>query len=89
MNNKNYELAKIEADRLDAEYSEAGKALNEIVNKHGGPRANGLTPDAVKAMPEWQDAKQRLNEAFQRLRNYNSYFVSTFKKEIKANRKFQ
>lgn len=52
-----------------------------------GKSAMGLTPDSVKAMPEWQEAKKAFDKAFTELRNYNGWFMKTFKKEIKEERK--
>ena len=47
----------------------------------------GMAPDFVKAMPEWQKAKKEYDKAFAELRNFNGWYVKTFKKEISAERK--
>lgn len=52
-----------------------------------GKSPNGLTPDNVKAMPEWQQAKADFDKAFAELRNFNGWFMKNFKKEIKEERK--
>ncbi|MNO09060.1 hypothetical protein D3C81_2320260 [compost metagenome] len=43
----------------------------------------GLTPDHVKAMPEWQAAKRAYDVSFAELRAFNGWFNKTFKAEIK------
>lgn len=48
-----------------------------------GKSAMGMTPDHVKAMPEWQEAKRTFDTSFSELRNFNGWFNKTFKKEIK------
>ncbi len=50
----------------EGEYHAASKAMQQFPR---GPM--GLTPDAVKATPEWRAAKQRLDRAFARLRAFN------------------
>jgi hypothetical protein len=47
---------------------------------------NGLTPDHIKFSPEYQAAKQASNAAFQRLRQFNGWFVKTFKAELRKER---
>ena len=46
----------------------------------------GLTPDAVKATPEWQLAKKAYNLAFEQSRAFNKFFTKAYKKEIAAER---
>ncbi len=51
---------------LEAEVAAASAALRDF------PRGSmGLTPDAVKASPEWRAAKTRYELAFARLRSWN------------------
>ena len=52
-----------------------------------GKSAMGLTPDHVKSMPEWQEAKMAFELAFQNLRNFNAKYNKAFKKEIQEERK--
>jgi hypothetical protein len=52
-----------------------------------GKSEMGMTPDHVKAMPEWQAAKKDFDQAFAQLRNFNGWYVKTFKKEIAQERK--
>ena len=54
-------------DELWDVYKRAGAALKAF------PKGRfGLTPDAVKASPEWQAAKRNLDQAFANLRAFNS-----------------
>lgn len=46
----------------------------------------GLTPDVVKESPEWKRAKADFENSFAKLREFNSWYVKTFKKEIAAAR---
>jgi hypothetical protein len=56
----------------------AGNKLEEAVSRFSkelkkfpkGP--TGMTPDDVKATPEWQEAKRNYNQAFEKLREFNS-----------------
>lgn len=57
-----------EADRVFAEYIRTGRALRLL----SGGASMGLTPDHVKATPEWQAAKQAYEAAFAKLRSYNT-----------------
>jgi len=76
-----YAKYKQQAAQLDISVSEASKALKQF------PRgAMGLTPDAVKATPEWKIAKQRYDLAFHCSRKFNSWFTKAYKKELAAER---
>ena len=48
--------------------------------------AMGLTPDAVKASPEWRAAKAASDAALARLRDFNRQYTKKFKLEIRAAR---
>ena len=63
----------------------ADKALKAF-DKYG-KNEMGMTPDHVKEMPEWQQAKKEFDKAFSELRNFNGWYLKTFKKEIAAERK--
>jgi hypothetical protein len=76
-----FEKAVAERDRLEQEVSAAGKVMGTF--PHG---ATGLTPDHVKATPEWRAAKARLTRAFAALQNFNIVFTSAFAKELRAQR---
>lgn len=76
-----YYLYKQAAALLDKEVSITSKALQKF------PRgAMGLTPDDVKATPEWKAAKKAFDDAFNKLRKFNAVFVKKYKKEIAADR---
>lgn len=49
--------------------------------------AMGLTPDSVKALPEWRDAKAAVDKAFADLRAFNASFVPRFARELAAERR--
>ncbi len=55
---------------LDSEVSECSKALAAY---RKGPM--GLTPDGVKASPEWKTAKAKYDDAFKRLRAFNAQYA--------------
>jgi len=74
-----YASAKAHQDKLTAACTEAGKALKAY------PRnAIGLTPDHVKASPEWRRARRAYDLAFAELRAFNAGFVKTYAKEYRA-----
>lgn len=59
---------RTEQDNLWNEYRRAGAALNAFPKGH-----LGLTPDSVKATPEWKAAKQDYERAFSALRAFNAH----------------
>lgn len=76
-----FEQAKAEAARLDAEAEAAGQELRAFPR---GP--TGLTPDAVRATPEYRAANARYQKAFARLRDFNAGYVKKFAKELREER---
>ncbi|MGE5732779.1 MAG: hypothetical protein ACM37U_12605 [Gemmatimonas sp.] len=76
-----FEQAKAEGAALESELSAAEQELKVFPR---GPM--GLTPDAVKALPEYRAAKARVDKAFARLRAFNGVFVKRFAKELRAER---
>lgn len=48
-----------------------------------------LTPDNVRATPEYQTAKKNFDSSFNQLRNINQHMSKHFKNEMKADRKFK
>jgi hypothetical protein len=80
-----YQQAKIERDRLEAAQRAAFQTLRAIPGYGSG--AMGMTPDAVKATPEWQAAANANGRAFRALQDFNRDFVKRFRKEIRASRK--
>jgi hypothetical protein len=77
----NFEQAKAKALALWEAHADAAAVL--AVFPKG---AMGLTPDAVKASPEWQAAYRIERAAFAELRTFNAMYVKRFKKEIYAAR---
>jgi hypothetical protein len=76
-----FEQARAEHDRLEQEVSTASASLQIF------PRgAMGLTPDHVRATPEWRAANGRFKKAFAALRAFNAVYVKMFKKELIAQR---
>ena len=68
-------------DRLDAAVEAASAALQPF------PRnAVGLTPDDVKASPEWKAAHAAYWAAHGRLRAFNGLYAPRFKAELRAAR---
>jgi len=58
-----------EAALLWRRYKDTGRALNAIPGLGSG--AMGLTPDSVKARPDYQKAKHESRMAFEALREFN------------------
>ena len=81
----NYEEAKAYKANLEVINNAASDALKAFDSY--GKSSFGLTPDHVKTMPEYHEAKKAFDISFQRLRNFNGQFVKVFKKEIAAERK--
>ena len=76
-----YDMAKAHGEKLNAEYKRTAGIMNAYPK---GPM--GLTPDHIKATPEWQANRQAAKAAFQALRNHNAQMSKYFKKEMKADR---
>ncbi|MEM9524066.1 MAG: hypothetical protein AAF982_08750 [Pseudomonadota bacterium] len=77
-----YEDFKKAQNRLLADMAAKAQVLRELRGGRIGPM--GLTPDHVKATPEWRQAKAAFHAAEAKLKKFNGAFVKTFKKEIKA-----
>ena len=80
-----FHIAKQSKAMLENALGVADKALKAF-DKYGKSEM-GMTPDFVRAMPEWQQSKKEFDKAFTELRNFNGWYVKTFKKEISAERK--
>lgn len=77
----NYLDAKTYKEALWTKNTKASEALNSF--DQYGKTSMGLTPDHVKAMPEYQAAKKAYDVSFAELRAFNGWFTKTFKVEIK------
>ena len=80
-----FHVAKQSKAMLENSLDIADKALKAF--DQYGKSEMGMTPDHVKAMPEFKQAKKEFDKAFAELRNFNGWYVKTFKKEIAAERK--
>lgn len=76
-----YNEAKAARDSAEERLSIASLALGSY------PKGvMGLTPDAVKATPEWQKDKAEYDVAFATLRAINGVIVKKFRKEYHSER---
>lgn len=67
------------SEALSAQCDNASDVLNTF------PRLeNGLTPDNVRALPEWKAAKLAYDVAFKKMQDINSYIGKHYKKERSA-----
>ncbi|MGV2885953.1 hypothetical protein [Paenibacillus taichungensis] len=80
-----YEEAKSHKQKLEEQNKVDSDKLK--VFDIQGKSANGLTPDHVRALPEWKSAKTAFDRSFAKLRDFNGWFVKKFKKEIAADRR--
>jgi hypothetical protein len=76
-----FKAARQKQDQLEAESKRTGKIMDSFPK---GPM--NLTPDHVRATPEWQAAKSAADRAFQAFRNFNGMMVKAFPNELKAER---
>lgn len=60
------------------------KAASEALGAMSGGGSMGLTPDAVKFSPAYQDARRTYERAADRLRNLNGWIMRTYRKEARA-----
>lgn len=79
-----FEIATAQRDTLETMLNEAIGALKALTDDLAGdtPRVMGLTPDHVKADPEWRAAKNKADALFQSLRTFNGFYVRQFKREL-------
>jgi len=70
---------KLELEELNKNYSDR---LN-FFEKY----SNGLTPDHVRILPEWQELRKASEKSFAELRSFNAWFIKTYKKEYTAERR--
>jgi hypothetical protein len=78
---RDYEQALAVQAQLESAVSRASAALAIF------PRLpNGLTPDHVKASPEYRAAKLQYDTAFGKLRTFNASFVKSFRAELRRDR---
>lgn len=80
-----YEEAKLHKENLETKNKMYSDKLKEF-DKYG-EGVMGMTPDHVRAMPEWKRAKAECEMSFAQLRHFNGWFVKTFKKEYAKDRR--
>ncbi|MNC28828.1 hypothetical protein D3C76_165270 [compost metagenome] len=76
---KTFEQAKEKQDQLNAACDTASNTLNKYPV---GPM--GLTPDNIKATPEYRRDKACFEIAFKALQDYNKWFCKRWKRELSA-----
>lgn len=81
----NYAQACAHRDALESACESAALAMRLLTPEHER-HANGLTPDHIKATPEWRAARARYDSAFAALRAFNQRFVKAFARELRAER---
>jgi hypothetical protein len=79
-----YEEAKAHAKKLE-EKNKVDVDKLKAFDKYKD--AMGVTPDHIRALPEWKIAKEAFARSFDELRNFNGWFVKTFKKEYAIERR--
>ena len=80
-----FAIAKVTASLLESDYSAASRNFKAIPGVGSGPM--GLTPDDVRARPDYRIAKEAMDKAFAALRVFNAGYVKRFKKELALERK--
>lgn len=84
MSHTPYEATKLYIAALVIAVSEASKAINSIPGIGSGQM--GLTPDSVKATPEYRKAKMNYDFVWNQYQAANRCFVKYWSKEIRADR---
>jgi len=79
-----YIVAKSAKALLDKALDDASAELQKFDQFKG---VMGMTPDHIKASPEFRKAKHAFDVAFQTSRNFNGDFNKRYKKEIAADRR--
>lgn len=80
-----FTAAKATQAELERAVADASGRLTDIQGVGSG--AMGLTPDAVKAAPEYRAARAAYDRAFRQLQQFNAWFVPTFAAELRAERR--
>lgn len=80
-----YLEAKTMRDQIETDMRAADKTLRAIPSY--GTGAMGMTPDAVRATPEWKAATANTGATFRKLQDFNRVFVKQFAAEIRAERR--
>ena len=65
-------------------YTEMYAAAKALRVYYGHRSPIGLTPDSIKALPEWKAAKAAYEQAFQKLRAFNGKHAKAIRKAQRA-----
>ncbi len=79
-----YQAAKLHQEAIESSMRSTKKVLESL---GGGSGPMGLTPDSIRANPEYLKAKRDLDTAFASLRKFNSVFIKRFAKELREERR--
>ena len=79
-----FAIAKAVQAELERARNDASRALNAIAGV--GTGAMGLTPDSVKASPEYRAAKRAYDQRHADLAAFNARFVKQYATELAADR---
>lgn len=82
--NLTFPKAKAESQRLWDTHKAATDKLLEVSGSKG---VLGLVPDSVKGTRAWKDARLAERSAFLELREFNKWYVKTFKRELAEDRR--
>ncbi len=77
-----YETFKTIRANIEAARTVASDRLHAIPGIGSGPM--GLTPDAIRATPEYRSAKYQYDGAFLALQHHNGKYCREFASEIRA-----
>lgn len=77
-----YALALAEHDAIEAECEAANQHWKSVGGTQKGPM--GLTPDHIKATPEWSAAHTAYDKALRKLQRFNRGFLKQYKREWQA-----
>lgn len=82
-----YEEAKKVKGELNAINQTNSENLKSFDESHGGANSMGLVPDHVRELKERKELKNKYDHSFCELQKFNQWFVRTFKKEYREERK--
>ena len=75
---ENFDAALKQKQSLEKEVDQASDRLQKYKDKKGNM---GLIPDEIRTSKEYQKDKQAYDQAFQKLRAFNTKFLKTYKSE--------
>lgn len=82
-----YDEAKKVKNDLEAINQLHSKKLKSFDESHGGANSIGLVPDQVRELAERKELKNKYDHSFLELQKFNQWFLKTFKKEYREERK--